>query len=129
MPYGLVASKLDTTNIFDGCLNVLRKELTTKLPEGKEWADGIGIQGLVGSVGEINEHPDPWRNKSPTWIEIYFGNKWILPFAYSLMGRRIVDANMLKSWEFSGLNKDNKWVLLHSETDKQLKDMKIEHIY
>ena len=119
MPYGLVASKLDTTNIFDGCLNVLRKELTTKLPEGKTWLNGIGIKGLVGSVEVYNEHPAPWKEKSPTWIEIYFGNKWILPFAYSLMGRRIYNGNLLKSWDFSGLNRNNEWVLLHSETNKQ----------
>ena len=102
MPYGLVASKLDITNIFDGCLNVLRKELTSKLPEGKYWNNGVGIKGLVGSVKEYNEHPAPWQDKSPTWIEIYFGNKWILPSAYSLMGRRAYEVNFLKSWDFSG---------------------------
>ena len=118
MPYGLVASKLDITNIFDGCLNVLRNELTSKLPEGKQWTQNAGIKALVGSAVEHDVYPYPFIDDTSMWFEIYFGNKWILPFAYSLMGRRAYNGDFLKSWNFSGLNRNNKWVLLHNETNK-----------
>ena len=125
MPYGLIASKLNTTNIFDGCLNVLRNELTSKLPDGKNWTEEIGIKGIVGSIEEHNQHPTPWHEKSPTWIEIYIGNKWILPSAYSLMGRRVFDVGFLKGWNFFGLNRNNDWILLHNESNKQFEKYEI----
>lgn len=121
MPYGLVASKINTDNIFDGCLNEIRNEITDKLPEGKSWFNGTGIKGLFGSVEECNEYPTPWKTKSETWIEIYTGSKWINPSAYSLMGRRQYDFNLLKGWNFSGLNKYNEWVPLHSDSNNQFK--------
>ena len=117
MVYGLVASKLNTSNIFDGCLNVLKKEITDKIPEGKNWMANDGIKALIGTTAVINQHTKPWQYKSPTWYEIYIGKKWIIPSAYSLMGRRCCDNHYLRGWNFSGLNRNDEWVLLHNDTD------------
>jgi hypothetical protein len=38
----------DTSNVFDGCLSVIKDKLTTKLPEGKSWTIEMCIKGLVG---------------------------------------------------------------------------------
>ena len=120
MPYGLFASKIDTSNIFDGCLSLIRNEITDKIPEGKKWVnEELGIRALIGTKEEINQHTVPYVNKSPTWYEIYTGSKWILPSAYSLMGRRAHNNSHLKGWNFSGLNKDNAWILLHNESNKR----------
>ena len=71
MSPNLIASRLNASDIFNGCLAVIKYQLTTKLPQDKTWILGKGIQALVGSVTAYNEHPQPWKTESPTWIEIY----------------------------------------------------------
>ena len=109
------------SDIFDGCLSYLRESLTAVLPPGQEFING-GIKNLVGTKEVFNARNDPFENP-PAYFEIYFAEKFIFPTAYSLMGRRSekYKDSYLKSWEFSGKNRDGNWVLLHSETNKPFK--------
>ena len=114
----MIASRRDTSNIFSGCLSYLKSNLTAKLYENQTLISE-GIKGIVGSETQYNVHNNPY-NKAPAYIEIHFGNKYIVPTAYSLMGRR--DSRFLhsylKSWNFSGKDTSGKWILLHNETNK-----------
>ena len=116
----MITSKRDTSNIFKGCLAYLKNELTTELPEGQNFSQSIGIKGLVGSETYYDVYNTPY-GKSPVYFEIYFGNKFIYPTAYSLMGRRVPTwkHNFLKSWNFFGKDEKGKWDLLSSYKNNQ----------
>lgn len=118
MKHGLIASILNTTRVFSGYLAFLKNDLTSKLPENKTWGNVKGIKGIVGEPIIYNVHPTP-HLEPPSWYEIYFGDKYIVPSAYFLMGRRNSYANLLKSWNFSGKTINNEWKVLHSVVDKQ----------
>ena len=113
----MITSRRKTSDIYNGCLSFLRTELTSVLPPNEAWSTG-NIQSIVGNPTPVNAHNDPYKNP-PGFIEIYFGTKYIFPFAYSLMGRRY-DGGRLKSWEFYGRNKNNQWILLHKEDNNPL---------
>ena len=116
---GIIASKIDTAKYFDGCLNRLRKDLTSRIPDNTHWINGVnGIKDLVGTKNVVNAYSTPYNINNP-FIEIYFGDKYIYPVAYYLMGRRLQGyTNFLRSWKFSGRNKKGEWILLHKENDK-----------
>ena len=59
-------------------------------------------------------------NDPPSYFEIYFGDKYIVPTAYSLMGRRDekYKSHYLKSWNFSGRDETGKWIYLHDKTNE-----------
>ena len=114
----MIASKRKTYNIYDGCLNYLKEELTDNLPSDQRWTTG-NIKDLVGNNQHVDVHNYPYDTPNP-FIEIFFGTKYIFPSSYSLMGRRYKEYNnaYLKSWEFYGRNKENNWIKLHSEENK-----------
>ena len=56
----MIASIRDTSDIFSGCLAYLRDDLTSELPPGKTWVNGVGIKGLIGSKEMYNEHNYLW---------------------------------------------------------------------
>ena len=114
----MITSRRDTANIFNGCLAYLRNDLSAILPQGKELTS-IGIKGIVGSETQYNVHNSPW-DSAHSYFEIYFGNKYILPIAYSLMGRRdpTYKGSYLKSWEFFGRDEAGVWNILHSQSNK-----------
>ena len=116
---GIIASKIDTRKYFDGCLNRLRKDLTSIIPDNTRWTNGVnGIKDLVGTEEVVDAYSTPFDIKYP-FIEIYFGNKYIYPVAYYLMGRRYKGyTNFLRSWNFMGRNKKGEWILLHEENEK-----------
>ena len=105
-------AKLNESNIYDGCLAQLRDKLTSVLPPGQKWMVQ-GISNLVGNPEPINEHNTPYL-QPPVYYQIYFGNNFIKPISYSLMGRRMIesDTNYLRAWEFYGLTRNNDWILL-----------------
>ena len=113
----MIISKRNTSNIYDGCLAYLKNDLTAELPEGQSLINN-GLEGLVGSETQYNVHNNPY-DKPPSYFEIYFGDKYIVPTAYSLMGRRepSVKDHYLKSWNFSGKDERGNWILLHKEKD------------
>ena len=114
--------KLNTKNIYNGCLAELKDELTDELPPGKNWvADKEnmaqnGIKNIVGMKDPVDAHDSPYT--APSYIKIYFGSYFIQPISYSLMGRRNPnpehDRAYLKSWDFLGRTKNNEWKLLSS---------------
>ena len=116
---GLITAKLNTSNIYNGCLTYLKDTLTSEIPEGHKWAKS-GIENLVGTETPINEHIEPF-DSPPTFFKIYFGHYYIKPISYSLMGRRISihDANYLQGWDFYGRNKNDMWVLLSSHSNSR----------
>ena len=110
----LITAKLNINNIYDGCLTYLRNSLTSEIAEGRKWSES-GIKSLVGTKTPINEHVEPF-DSPPAFFKIYFGQYYIKPISYSLMGRRIsqFNDNYLQGWDFYGRNKNNEWVLLSS---------------
>ena len=115
----MIVSKRDTSNIYSGCLAYLKDDITAKLPEGQKFNDEIGIKGIIGSTTQYNVHNSPFL-EAPVYFEIYFGDKYIFPTAYSLMGRRdsTNKANYLKNWVFFGRDEAGVWNLLHTEENK-----------
>ena len=115
----MITSIRDTSNIFSGCLAYLKSDLTAKLPEGQSFTEEIGIKGIVGSEAIYNVHNTPY-DAAPAYIEIYFGDKYIFPTAFSLMARRHPQykANYLKSWAFFGRDETGVWNLLETESNK-----------
>ena len=111
----MIVSRRDTSNIFSGCLAYLRDDLTAKLPEGENFYENLGIEYIVGTKEIYNAINVPY-SKGPSFFEISFGNKYIFPTAYSLMGRRTPQwkNHYLKSWNFFGRDETNSWILLHS---------------
>ena len=71
----IIASKINTSNYFDGCFNKLKKYLTSKLPEGKKWFNNTCIKDLVGNENVVNAYPIPFDDDN-SYIEIYFGNNY-----------------------------------------------------
>ena len=116
---GLIKVKVDNTNIYDGCLNYLRDYITSELPPGRTWFTS-GIYNLVGTHEPINEHINPYTNP-PAFYKIFFGNHYIKPISYSLMGRRsnIYKHNYLIGWDFYGMNSIGDWILLNSNSNSQ----------
>ena len=114
----MIATKRNTASIYDGCLNYLKESLSSRFAGNQSWTEG-SIKSLVGNPQPVNAVNTPYT-ASPVYIEIFFGNNYILPSAYSLMGRRIskYDNSYLKSWNFYGRNKNGHWVLLHSQVNK-----------
>ena len=100
----MIVSKRDDSSIFDGCLNFLKNQLETELPDNKQFTNG-GIMGIVGSVELHNVFTNPY-NLPPTYVDIYFGKNYIFPIKYALMGRRNpnVMSHYLKGWNFFGKN-------------------------
>ena len=115
----MIASRRDTSNIFGGCLAYLRDDLSAVLPEGQNLNFKIGIKGIIGSETQYNLHNTPY-DKAPSFFEIYFGNRYIFPIAYSMMGRRdpTYKVHFLKSWNFFGRDEAGVWNLLHTQTDQ-----------
>ena len=115
----MIVSKRDTSSIYNGCLAYLKNDLNTKLPEGQNFNLAIGIKGLVGSRTQYNAINTPY-NAAPAYFEIYFGDKYIFPTAYSLMGRRdsTYKVHYLKSWDFFGRDENGVWNLLHTQSNK-----------
>ena len=109
-----VIDKVNNVNIYDGCLSYLREYLTAEIPYGRQWRMS-GIKNLVGCETAINEHLTPY-NSPPAFYKIFFGNYYIKPISYSLMGRRIAQYNehYIKGWDFYGRNKNNEWIILSS---------------
>ena len=104
-------------NFYDGCFNEMKQELIMSVPPEKSWYSGDG-KGLIGNpTGIFNQYPDPYTSP-PSYIEITFQNKYIHPTHYFLEGRRYSGNNLLKSWEFEGKTIDDKWKILHNETNK-----------
>ena len=110
----MIASKRDTSNIYKGCLAYLRDDITAILPKGQSWVIQYDIKYIIGTEDHYNVHNSPWANP-PSYYEIYFGDKYIVPTAYSLMGRRdpTFKIGYLRSWNFSGKDESGKWILLH----------------
>ena len=123
----MIVSKRDTSNIYKGCLSYLRESLSAVLPKNQTLLNE-GIKGIVGSETVYNVHNSPW-NAPPAYFEIYFGKKYIYPIAYSLMGRRVVAANFLKSWDFYGKNARGYWVLISNYTDEVFTQGQIKTYY
>ena len=114
----MIISKRDTSDIFNGCLSYLKETITSEFSEGESWA-GIGITGLVGSPTQYNTHNSPGTHQNVS-LQIFLGGKYILPCAYSLMGRRdpTYKDSYLKGWVFYGRNKNNVWINLSSYSNK-----------
>ena len=109
----MIASKRDSSNIYDGCLNYLREEITSKLPKSQSWYDNKDIKYIIGTRTMHNILNTPWDNP-PAYFEIFFGKKFIFPTLYILQGRTYSSAYLLKGWNFFGMNAHNQWVLLSS---------------
>ena len=127
-PIDFTIGKLNSHNIYNGCFQELKNYLTDELPEGQNWTSyefqswkgNHGIKNLIGNSTVINEHNTPY-NKPPAFFKIFFGNHYIQPFSYALMGRRIPNykgEGILKSWDFFGLTKEGRWKLLDSHFDE-----------
>ena len=114
----MIASKRDSSDIYDGCLNYLKENLTAYFSDDVEWF-GVGIKGLVGSSKQYNTH-NHYTEHSYISLTILFGDNYIFPVAYSLMGRRdpTYKYNYLKGWTFSGRNKNGVWKNLSSYSNK-----------
>ena len=125
----MVIAKLNNSNIYDGCLTYLRSELVGELPEGQRWETNSanGITNLIGCEESINEHNVPY-NLPPSYYKIYFGNHFIKPTSYTLMGRRAATGNYLKGWNFFGLNIKKEWVLLSSYSNSLLQPKELRTI-
>ena len=114
-------AKLNTTNIYDGCLSELRDQLTDNLPSGQDWYTKRlgykvnGIKNLVGTEEPINEHNNPY-DKPPAYYQIFYGNNYIQPISYSLMGRRSKEykRNYISGWDLYGQRRNGDWLLLSS---------------
>ena len=92
----------------------MKGELTSKLPESQRWTTSNGIKDLVGNEKAVNAYNYPYKYP-PAYFEIYFGEHYIQPVSYSLMGRRVSGVtSYLKSWDFFGLTQSNEWKLLSS---------------
>ena len=105
-------AKLNQSNIYDGCLSELRSILTDKLPPNRHWLNGTGIKNLVGNHEVVNEHNVPWEEGPPAYYKIFFGDHFIQPISYSLMGRRAFPNNCIKGWDFFGLTRNDEWKFL-----------------
>ena len=115
----MIASRLNTSDTYNGCLSFLKYQLTSVLAPGKKWKEDKDITAIVGSSTPNDTYPTPYQT-SPTYIEIYFGKKFIVPVAYMLMGRRMSGfTHYLRSWQFYGKTISDKWVLLHFEENKE----------
>ena len=112
----MLASRRNTANIYDGCLNYLKGSLSSKFAQGQYWTTG-DIKSLVGNPEPVNAFNTPYTS-SPAYIEIYFGDSYIFPSSYSLMGRRTANNSFLKTWKFSGRKKNGEWLLLHLQENK-----------
>ena len=109
--------KLNTGDIYDGCLKELKDELTSILPETQGWTTTNGIKDIIGNKNSSDAYNTPFMSP-PAYFQIYFGEHYIQPVSYSLMGRRISEKqSFLKSWDFFGLTQSNKWKLLSSYKD------------
>ena len=118
----MVIAKLDKSNIYDGCLTYLRSELVGELPEGQHWGSGHenGIINLIGHHDNINEHNNPYANP-PAYYKIYFGNHYIKPISYSLLGRVLFNQGLVQGWNFYGRTVKNEWILLSSFSNSPFK--------
>ena len=113
-------SKLNTGNIYDGCLSELRNEIQGVIREDQKWYSGYDLKYIIGTEEPYNVVPTPY-NDPPSYIKIYFGNHFIQPVSYSLMGRRITEHNdaYLKAWNFLGQTIKDEWILLDFHEDWQ----------
>ena len=107
-------AKLNTGDIYDDCLKELKNELTSVLPDSQRWTTNNGIKDIVGNKNSADVYNTPFYDP-PAYFQIYFGEHYIQPVSYSLMGRRISGmTSYLKGWDFFGLTKSNDWKLLSS---------------
>ena len=100
---------------YDGCLTHVKPNITDALPPGQTWVSENGIKALIGNPTVVNEHNFPWTTP-PAWYDVFFGNYFIQPTAYSLMGRRIptLDHSYLRDGDFFGHSISGNLVLLSS---------------
>ena len=104
--------KENYNNISDGLLSYVKRNVKFKYSETSQLLS-TALEKIIGPqqqhdscVGDFNKHP--------TWLEISYGNKYIIPSYYTMQGR-INEAhcfNQLRSWDLEGKTKDNKWILL-----------------
>ena len=126
-------SKRDNRNIFDGCLSYLKntkcERITGILPEGVQFNGEI--QQLIGSNTAFNVNNRNYQNdlsNNNPFFEIHFGNNFIYPTSYSLMGRRAPFAKwggFLKGWILYGLNKKEKWIPLDQHSNEVFSEEKV----
>ena len=121
-----------TKDIDNGCLVELFNDVNSKIgPQGLQWIgnDGrVAIQALIGKKDDpkLNYHNIPWErnskgdkwwNENHPWYEITFGEKYICPTGYALMGRKLCNGNLVKGWKLYGQKKNDSWVTLDEHKD------------
>ena len=108
----IIIKKTNPNDIYDGCLYYLKDQITFSKDESSRWSSDP-IEKIVTS--KVDHDAYICASSFPN-LTIDLNEKYVLPTSYSLMGRRSCDCFFLQSWELKGRTKDNRWVLLHSQT-------------
>ena len=123
--------KENYSDISDGILSHIKKDIKFKYSETSRIFD-TPLEKLIGPQ-EYHDSCVGDQTKHPTWLEISYGNKYIIPSYYTMQGRINENHcyNQLRSWDFEGKTESGKWVKLHNETNnpfscKQIKSFPIE---
>ena len=109
--------KLNNSDLYDGLLSYIKKDVSFKYPKTSNLFDSP-LDMIIGPQVQHNACVGNY-NRAPSWLEISFGNRYIIPYYYSMQGRICTNYNnnYLKSWELEGKMKNGKWVKLHNQTN------------
>ena len=109
--------KVNNNDITDGLLALVKKDVRFKYSPNAALFN-TPLDMIIGPQVQhdscVGSFTDP-----PTWLEISFGNRYIIPSYYSMQGR--INANIdnyyLRTWELEGKTKSGKWIKLHNQTN------------
>ena len=109
-------ARTNNTNLTNGLLSHIKGKLVFK-HTGNVYADSVDdIFGPdVAHDACIGSFDNP-----PTWFEISFGDRYIIPTYYSMRGRiSTINGYYLRSWVFEGKTKKGEWIKLHEQENNQ----------
>ena len=106
--------KVNNSDITDGLLSFVKNDLVFNYPTNAELFNTpldmiFGPQ--VAHYSCLGSYDNP-----PTWLEITFGNRYIIPSYYSMQGRiSQYDGYYLRTWILEGKTQNGKWIKLDAQ--------------
>ena len=107
--------KVNNSNLTDGLLALVKKDVKFTYSSNSA-IYGSSLDVMIGAQTQsdscVGSHTVP-----PTWLEISFGNRYIIPSYYSMQGRISSQYNgdYLQSWELEGKTRNRKWIKLDNQ--------------
>ena len=109
--------KVNNNDLADGLLALVKKDVKFKYSPNAGLYD-TPLDMIIGPQVQHDSCVGSFYNP-PTWLEVSFGRRFIIPSYYSMQGRinSKINGHYLRTWELEGKTKSGKWIKLHNQTN------------